>query len=84
MQFQADILNIPVYRPQTLETTALGAAYFSGLTVGLWKDMDEIKAHWSVNECFKMTMDSPTRQKLLMDWKKALSRSMNWSESDEL
>ena len=84
MQFQADILNIPVYRPQTLETTALGAAYFSGLAVGLWKDMDEIKAHWSVNKCFKMAMDSPTRQKLLMDWKKALSRSMNWSESDEL
>ena len=83
MQFQADVLGVPVYRPVVMETTALGAAYLAGLAVGLWKDVDEIKNQWSVDRCFTRKMEPEKVQKLLKGWTKALSRSMSWVEGDE-
>ncbi len=82
MQFQADILGTPVFRPAVLETTALGAAYLSGLAVGFWKNMDEIKTQWSVDKCFNREMPAKDVQSLLTGWGKALSRSMDWSEAE--
>lgn len=83
MQFQADLLGVPVYRPTVMETTALGAAYLAGLAVGFWKDIEEIKEQWSVDHCFNREMDQKVAQKLLKGWKKALSRAMNWAVPEE-
>lgn len=84
MQFQADVLGVPVYRPTIMETTALGAAYLSGLAVGFWKDIAEIKEQWSVDRCFVREMDPVAVQKLLKGWEKALSRAMSWEEPEEV
>lgn len=77
MQFQADVLSQNVLRPQTIETTALGAAYLAGLAVGFWKDIDEIKTQWRVDTCFK-----PDQQKDMQlakrKWAGAIYRSQNW------
>ncbi len=83
MQFQADVLGAPVYRPTVMETTALGAAYLAGLAVGFWKDVDEIKKQWSVDRCFNRNMEPEKVQKLMKGWTKALSRAMSWAEEDE-
>ena len=84
MQFQADVLGVPVYRPTIMETTALGAAYLSGLAVGFWKDITEIKEQWSVDRCFVREMDPVAVQTLLEGWEKALSRAMSWEEPEEV
>ncbi|EPF47177.1 glycerol kinase [Treponema vincentii F0403] len=78
MQFQADILNVPVHRPQVLETTALGAAYLAGLAVGFWKDMEEIKRNWAVDRAFTVQMDEAARTQRYAGWQKAITRAMNW------
>ena len=78
MQFQADILNVPVHRPQVLETTALGAAYLAGLAVGFWKDMEEIKRNWAVDRAFTVQMDEAARTQRYAGWQKAIRRAMNW------
>ena len=78
MQFQADILGCNVIRPAVIETTALGAALLAGLAVGVWKDMDEISRIWKMDLSLTPLMDEPQRAKLLRDWHKAVSRSMNW------
>ena len=80
MQFQADILNVPVHRPQVLETTALGAAYLAGLAVGFWKDMEEIKRNWAVDRAFTVQMDEAARAQRYAGWQKAITRAMNWEE----
>ncbi|MBU4511402.1 glycerol kinase, partial [bacterium] len=80
MQFQSDILGVPVVRPQVAETTALGAAYLSGLAVGYWKDKTEIASKWKVDKEFSPNMDEKTKEKLYKGWKKAVSRSLNWEE----
>lgn len=80
MQFQADVLGVPVYRPTILETTALGAAYLAGLAVGFWKDVDEIKKQWAVDECFQKELNPDRVEKLLAGWEKAISRAMKWEE----
>lgn len=80
MQFQADILGVPVDRPQVIETTALGAAYLAGLATGFWKDKDEIAANWNVDRQFKPSMDEEKKEKLYKGWKKAVERSLNWAE----
>lgn len=82
MSFQSDILNVPVRRPQVLETTALGAAYLAGLAVGFWKDQDEIKDKWAVDREFEITMEEDLRNKKYNGWKKAVKRSMDW-ETEE-
>ncbi|MFA8449171.1 MAG: glycerol kinase GlpK [Bacteroidales bacterium] len=78
MQFQSDILGIPVIRPQITETTALGAAYLAGLAVGFWKDIQEIKNQWKSDQKFEPEMEKEKQQDLISNWKRALDRSKNW------
>ncbi|RMG18901.1 MAG: glycerol kinase [Bacteroidetes bacterium] len=82
MQFQADILNTEVERPEIIETTALGAAYLAGLAVGYW-GKDELLARWSAASSFSPQMEENRREKLYRKWKKAVERSMKWVEEDE-
>jgi len=81
MQFQSDILGVPVVRPKVTETTALGAAYLAGLAVGFWKDRAEIARQWQVDRRFKPGLKKPTRTHLLAGWNKALARSRNWIDA---
>jgi glycerol kinase len=80
MQFQADILGIPVVRPRVSETTALGACYAAGLAVGFFKDADELCANWAVDKRWEPKMDEPSRERLYHFWKKAVTRSFDWVE----
>jgi len=82
MQFQADILGVPVVRPMINETTALGAAYAAGLAVGYWKDTGELRANWSEGGRWTPAMDAATRQAKLRRWKKAVSRTLDWIDED--
>ncbi len=79
MQFQADILNIKVIRPTILETTALGAAYLSGLAVGFWKNEDELYEQWKSDKVFNPSIPKEKAQELLNHWNKAVERSRNWA-----
>ncbi|MCE7921013.1 MAG: glycerol kinase, partial [Chloroflexi bacterium CFX1] len=80
MQFQSDILNVPVVRPKVAETTALGAAYAAGLAVGFWKDTDELKQNWGKDREWKPTMSEKRRSGLYSGWKKAVTRAFDWVE----
>jgi glycerol kinase len=80
MQFQADILNIPVVRPVIQETTALGAAYAAGLAVGFFEDLEDLKANWAVDHTWHPNMENSERESLYKAWKKAVTRSMDWAE----
>jgi glycerol kinase len=80
MQFQADILNLPVVRPVIKETTALGAAYAAGLAVGFYKDIDDLRANWAVDRTWDPNMDEETRARLYKSWKKAVTRSFDWTD----
>jgi glycerol kinase len=79
MQFQADLLGVPVVKPRTLETTALGAAYLAGLTVDLWKSREELASHWKAERRFEPRMGAAERQALMARWREAVSRSRNWA-----
>jgi glycerol kinase len=83
MQFQADLLGVPVVRPRVAETTALGAAYLAGLGVGFWKDRREIAAHWKTDRRFKPATMPALRKQLLTGWTRALARAKNWNSSIE-
>lgn len=76
MEFQSDILNVPVEVPDITETTALGAAYLAGLAVGFWKDQEEICSKWSMGQSFKPTMKESAREQLYGGWKKAVYAAM--------
>jgi glycerol kinase len=80
MQFQADILDVPVERPQVIETTALGAAYLAGLAVGFWQSREEIAANWQVERRFEGSMSRQEREALYAGWKRAVGRSRDWVE----
>ncbi|PNY79709.1 glycerol kinase GlpK [Deinococcus koreensis] len=80
MQFQADILGVPVVRPKITETTALGAAYLAGLAVGFWQDQDELKALWQVDRRFEPGMGRDEAQGRLQTWKRAVERSRDWAK----
>ena len=80
MQFQADILGKSIRRPMIRETTALGAAYLAGLSVGIWRDLQEIKTMWRCDSTFSPQFNEDYRQQLLQGWKKAVARSQNWAE----
>jgi glycerol kinase len=80
MQFQSDMLNVPVVRPKVAETTSLGAAYAAGLAVGFWKDFDELKNNWGKDKEWKPSMDSKQRKTLYSGWKKAVTRTFDWVE----
>jgi glycerol kinase len=80
MQFQSDLLGVPVVRPRTLETTALGVAYLAGLAVGFWRDLDDIAHQWQIDRTFTPGMPSGEVQTLKRGWEKALGRSTNWEK----
>jgi glycerol kinase len=80
MQFQADILGIPVVRPRVLETTALGAAYLAGLAVGVWSGPDEIAARWSVDRTFEPAMSADERGTRVAHWRRAVERAKDWDQ----
>ena len=79
MQFQADILNVPVLRPRTIETTALGAAYAAGLAVGYWHDTDDLVRNWGVTHTWTPAMTHDRRASLTASWHKAVTRSFDWA-----
>jgi glycerol kinase len=80
MQFQADILDVPVVRPKMTETTALGAAYAAGLAVGYWRNRDDLVSNWAVDKRWKPQMAQSTRDALFNSWQKAVGRSLDWIE----
>jgi len=80
MQFQADLLGVPVLRPAVTETTALGAAYLAGLAVGYWDGLDEIAAQWQVERVFEPAMGRDRVAELCADWARAVARSKGWAE----
>jgi len=80
MQFQADVLGVPVIRPKVAETTALGAAYAAGLAVGFWKEVEDLRANWQKDHEWKPKMDAKTREADLKLWKKAVTRTFDWVE----
>jgi glycerol kinase len=80
MQFQADVLGVPVRRPVVAETTALGAAYLAGLAVGYWSDQADVARNWALDREFTPAMPEPERERLYARWKKAVTRSLAWEE----
>ena len=80
MQFQADLLGVPVLRPAVTETTALGAAYLAGLAVGYWGGLDEIAAQWQVERVFEPAMGRDRVAGLRGNWARAVERSRGWAE----
>jgi glycerol kinase len=80
LQFQADLLGVPVRRPVVAETTALGAAYLAGLAVGYWKDTDDVVRNWALDREFTPAMAATRRDALYARWQKAVSRSLDWEE----
>ncbi|MDT0115620.1 glycerol kinase GlpK [Microbacterium sp. PRF11] len=82
MQFQADILGVPVVRPVVAETTALGAAYAAGLAVGFWDNLDDLRANWQEDKRWEPNMDDSERERELRLWKKAVTKSMDWIDDD--
>jgi glycerol kinase len=82
MQFQSDVLNVPVIRPKVSETTALGAAYAAGLAVGFWDDVDDLRANWAKDKEWTPAMDDATRERDYGLWKKAVTRTFDWAESE--
>jgi glycerol kinase len=80
MQFQADVLGVPVIRPRVAETTALGAAYAAGLAVGFWSAVDDLRANWARDREWRPAMDPARREKEYGLWKKAVTRTLDWVE----
>ena len=80
MQFQSDILGVPVVRPKVAETTALGAAYAAGLAVGFWNSTEDLLANWQIDKTWLPQMSADHRQKLYHGWKKAVERTFDWLE----
>lgn len=82
MQFQADLLGVPVIRPKVIETTALGAAYAAGLAVGFWDSTDDVVANWAEDTRWEPHMDEETRHRNMRLWKKAVERTFDWVDDD--
>jgi glycerol kinase len=80
MQFQADILNVPVIRPKVTETTALGAAYAAGLATGFWSDLEELRNNWAEDKRWQPDMEESVREAGVKGWRKAIQRTLDWVE----
>ena len=80
MQFQANIINVPVVRPKVAETTALGAAYAAGLAVGYWESTEDLRINWQAERKWLPKMEPQTRGNLYSSWKKAVTRTFDWIE----
>jgi glycerol kinase len=81
MQFQADMLGVPVVRPRVVETTALGAAYAAGLAVGYWSSREELTRNWGVDKRWMPSMADDERARLYASWRKAVTRSFDWIDA---
>jgi glycerol kinase len=82
MQFQADILNVPVIRPKVAETTALGAAYAAGLAVGFWDGEDDVRQNWQEDKRWEPNMDDSERERTYRNWNKAVTKTLDWVDED--
>ena len=80
LEFQANIMNMPVYRPQCIETTSLGAAYLAGLATGYWKNRDDILSNWQIDRVFQPDMNEEKRNELLDGWHKAVHCTFGWAK----
>jgi glycerol kinase len=80
LQYQADIMQLPVVRPKVTETTALGAAYLAGLATGMWKQTDEIAHHWQVDRRFEPAMSADEAESICARWHEAVKRSQHWAK----
>jgi glycerol kinase len=80
MQFQSDILGVPVIRPTVAETTALGAAYAAGLAAGFWTNVEDLRVNWAKDKEWQPKMDAEHREKLHAGWLKAVTRTFDWAE----
>jgi glycerol kinase len=78
MQFQADLLGVPLVRPTVAETTSLGAAFAAGLAVGYWSSLDELRRCWTEDRRWEPAMPGERRERLLAEWKKAVTRCFDW------
>ncbi len=83
MQFQSDVLGVPVIRPKVAETTALGAAYAAGLAVGFWAEVEDLRANWAKDKEWTPKLDEKVREKEYKLWKKAVTRTFDWVEAEE-
>lgn len=83
MQTQADIIAVPVKRPNCVETTAMGAAYLAGLAVGYWKDKEDVRANWAIDRVFTPSLDETTRQKRIKGWNKAVKYAYGWAKDED-
>jgi glycerol kinase len=83
MQFQADLLDVPVIRPVVTETTALGAAYAAGLATGFWADQDELRRQWAEDKRWEPSMDADQRERLYARWKQAVQRTLDWAQDED-
>ncbi|MFC3446321.1 FGGY-family carbohydrate kinase, partial [Falsochrobactrum ovis] len=81
MQFQSDIIDVPVVRPKIIETTALGAAYAAGLAVQFWKSTDDISENWQMSKRWEPKMEEIERERLFNSWGKAIRRSLRWTDA---
>ena len=81
MQFQADLLGVPVVRPKVTETTALGAAWLAGLAIGFWQSREEVAAQWQAERQFEPAMLEHRRRELMATWARAVERSRGWALS---
>jgi glycerol kinase len=82
MQFQADLLDVPVVRPKVAETTALGAAYAAGLAVGYWGGLDDLRGNWAEDKRWTPHVDAGERERVYRNWKKAVTRTFDWVDAD--
>ena len=82
MQLQADLLNVPVIRPEVTQTTALGAAYAAGLAVGHWESLDELVGNWKPERRWEPALPAAQRERRLRIWKKAVAHSLDWVDED--
>jgi glycerol kinase len=83
MQFQADVLGVPVVRPTVPETTCLGAAYAAGLAVGVWPDLAALRANWRQDAEWRPRLAAEAREKACRKWKKAVQRTLDWIDDDD-
>ena len=81
MQFQADLLDVPVLRPVVAETTALGAAYLAGLAVGYWESLDDISGNWLLDRRFMPAMTADHRERRYRQWQRGVERAQNWANN---
>jgi glycerol kinase len=80
LEFQADIMNMPLYRPECIETTSLGAAYLAGLATGYWENIEDVISNWQIDKKFEPAMEEVKRAELLDGWHKAVKCTFGWAK----